>query len=168
METIIDKILPVITTISLNKKYKTVKGEDVRILVTDKAGFAPVVGLIKRDADLEELMCWKANGTPVIEGLYDSDTLMEIIKEIDPDVFQCDELIMYQWGPYKNFVPGFYRGAKKDVDPKRHYYAHYVYGKSLSSWGDKNVINAYAVRKPTKEEFNKFLPDDSLFRKLIT
>lgn len=47
METIIDKILPVITTISLNKKYKTVKGEDVRILVTDKAGFAPVVGLIK-------------------------------------------------------------------------------------------------------------------------
>jgi hypothetical protein len=159
--------------ISIKKKYMTMSGMPVTILTTTKSGIAPIVGLVRHPNDTEELMCWLPNGKPIFENLNISDTLMEIIEENSIEVFQLDELVMFQYSKYNPFKPAFYRR----YNPKYSSYrqssdayklsGHFVYGYNNSSWGRPQEVEAYAVRKPTQAEIDKYLPANSLLRRLL-
>jgi hypothetical protein len=129
--------------ISIDKKYRTRDGEDVRILCTDAPGKYPVVGLIEGE---EEPQRWTISGghVNVQKGYY-----FDLIEVPPWDDFKIDEPVMVRDDLFGKWKP---RHFARVINGKP---ATWLSGCTSWSIGDGDTTRWNECRRPTPEELGE-------------
>jgi hypothetical protein len=128
--------------ISMDKKYKTMDGDPVRILCVDGPGKYPVIGI-----------CCNSTEDWTIHGVFDAlfpDTPMNLVEVSEWDDFKIDDPVMVRDREDESWLKGYFAGVKEGKPT--------TWSAGATSWSA--ISNAHLVywnfcRKPTAEELGK-------------